>query len=362
MEVTALCFRLVMLGLISLREQVHNSYTQNRAFLRITPNRLQHFELDSISFDCIGLVGLTHLKAVSNTKEFNPACDSKKTTSSCTIDRVYSGDSGEYWCESEGERSDGVNITITAGPVILDGPALPVMQGMNVILRCRSKNQSTNLGIFYKNDVPLYSTPVEEMEIINVSKSDEGFYKCHIFSIGTSPASWLSVRENIISITSHPPNEDQLFDDSNSKSPYVRILLWVAVTMPSVFLSLLLVGYLYFKNCKVDGEDGANEPDGVTYAVVVTEQKKQTDTADADDNSSLCLETNQGTNPQTENGEKPLSPVVYADGASRQPVYAAVTITSKRESAIRSSSLNPNQLANKNPDLEEQEKTNFPVQ
>ncbi|XP_033182486.1 uncharacterized protein LOC113168501 isoform X6 [Anabas testudineus] len=237
MEVTALCFRFVMLELILLRKQVHNSYTQNRTFLRITPNRLQHFDTTSVSFDCVGFVGLTHLKAVRNTQELHPACDSKRTTSSCTIDRVYSGDSGEYWCESERERSDIVNITITAGPVILDSPALPVMQGTNVILRCRSKNQSTNFGIFYKNNVPMHNSPAEEMKITNVSKSDEGFYKCHVSSIGTSPESWLSVG----------------------------------------------------------------------------------DTADADDNLSLCLETNQSTNPQTETDD---------DGASRQPVYAAVTISS----------------------------------
>ncbi|XP_026225335.1 high affinity immunoglobulin epsilon receptor subunit alpha-like isoform X8 [Anabas testudineus] len=248
MEVTALCFRLVMLELIFLREQVHNSYNQNRTFLRITPNRLQHFDATSVSFDCVGFVGLTHLKIIRNTEELNPSCDSKRTTSSCTMDRVYLEDSGEYWCESEGERSNRVNITITAGPVILDIPALPVMQGTNVILRCRSKNQSTNLGIFYKNDVPMHSTPEEEMKIENVSKSDEGFYKCHVSSIGTSPASWLSVG-------------DQLFYDSNSKSLNVRILLRLAVTMLSVFLSLLVMGCLYFKKHKVNGEDVADDPD-----------------------------------------------------------------------------------------------------
>ncbi|XP_026225334.1 uncharacterized protein LOC113168501 isoform X2 [Anabas testudineus] len=295
MEVTALCFRLVMLELIFLREQVHNSYNQNRTFLRITPNRLQHFDATSVSFDCVGFVGLTHLKIIRNTEELNPSCDSKRTTSSCTMDRVYLEDSGEYWCESEGERSNRVNITITAGPVILDSPALPVMQGTNVILRCRSKNQSTNFGIFYKNNVPMHNSPAEEMKITNVSKSDEGFYKCHVSSIGTSPESWLSVGENIISIiTSHPPNEDELYDDFNPKSPKVLILPRLAVTILSVFVSLLVVGYLYVK--------------------------KRKDTADADDNLSLCLETNQSTNPQTETADD--------DGASRQPVYAAVTISS----------------------------------
>ncbi|XP_026225377.1 high affinity immunoglobulin gamma Fc receptor I-like isoform X2 [Anabas testudineus] len=214
MEVAALCFRL--------------------AFLRITPNRLQHFELDSVSFECVGFDGLTHLKAVRNTEELNLACDNNRTTSSCTIDRVYLEDSGEYWCESEGERSDRVNITITDGPVILDSPVLPVMQRTNVILRCGSKNPSSNLGMFYKNDVPMHNTPAEEIKINNISKSHEGFYKCHVSSIGTSPASWLAVEE--FSVTSTRPHEDLLSDDSNSLS--VPILLRIAVT---IFITLLLL-------------------------------------------------------------------------------------------------------------------------
>ncbi|XP_026200173.2 high affinity immunoglobulin gamma Fc receptor I-like [Anabas testudineus] len=244
MEVTALCFRLVMLELIFLREQVHNSYTQNRAFLRITPNRLQHFQFNSVSFDCVGFDGRTHLKG--NSKEFNQTFSSRKTTSSFTIDRVYPGDSGEYWCESEGERSDGVNITITAGPVILNSPALPVMQGTNVILHCRSNNQSTNLIIFYKNNVLMHNSSVEEIEIKNVSKSDEGFYRCYVFSLGTSPASWLAVRENIISITSYPPNEETtLLKDT---SDYI---VFIILRVLSLVVLLLVVGFFYFKKPKV---------------------------------------------------------------------------------------------------------------
>ncbi|XP_050925622.1 Fc receptor-like protein 5 [Lates calcarifer] len=127
MEVTALCFRLMMLQLILLRTQAQNSYTQktDADFLRITPNRLQYFEFEPVSFECVGFGGLSDLRVIRKTKEFKPVCDIKRTSmgSFCKIERAYPSDSGEYWCETkEGERSSTVNITVTAGSVILESP------------------------------------------------------------------------------------------------------------------------------------------------------------------------------------------------------------------------------------------------
>lgn len=35
------------------------------------------------------------------------------------MDRVYVGDSGDYWCESEGERSNKVHVTVTGTFAVL---------------------------------------------------------------------------------------------------------------------------------------------------------------------------------------------------------------------------------------------------
>ncbi|XP_059210525.1 low affinity immunoglobulin gamma Fc region receptor II-b-like [Centropristis striata] len=181
MEVTALCFRL------------------DAAFLRITPNRLQHFKSDSVSFDCVGSDASTNLR-VKKTKDCDPECDIETYAgSSSTIDRIYPSDSGEYWCETGGgERNNRVNITVTAGPVILESPVRPVMEGESVTLSCRTKT-STNLPAdFFKDGRLIMESSSAEATIQNVSKSDEGLYRCSISGGGRSPESWLAVRgENV---------------------------------------------------------------------------------------------------------------------------------------------------------------------
>ncbi|XP_067435465.1 uncharacterized protein [Thunnus thynnus] len=210
MEVTALCFRLLMLEIIQLGTQVQES---DAAFLRITPNRLQHFQYDSVSLDCVGFDDSTQLRGIRNNEEFTPVCAINKRTptgSLCSIDRVYPTDSGEYWCETDGgERSNSVNITVTAGSVILESPVLPVMEGDDVTLRCRNKANSTNLRAdFYKDGVLMKSTAAGEMTINSVSMSDEGLYKC-TSDVGTSPESWLAVRAGSVILESpvHPVME-----------------------------------------------------------------------------------------------------------------------------------------------------------
>ncbi|XP_039677824.1 low affinity immunoglobulin gamma Fc region receptor II-like [Perca fluviatilis] len=237
MEVTALCFRLLMLEFTLL-----NSYTQkiDAAFLCITPNRLQLSQFDSVSFDCGGSDGSTKLRGIRNTEEFVPECDIKMPTgSTCTIERLYPADSGEYWCETEGVRSNTVNISVTAGSVILESPVLPLMEGETVTLRCRNKTSSTNLPAdFYKDGRLMKSSSGEEMTIKNVSKSDEGLYKCSISGAGESPESWLAVGA--------PHRETCPFPDHFS---YVLILRTV-FTIVMVAL-LLLVGLLHSGKLRV---------------------------------------------------------------------------------------------------------------
>ncbi|XP_059210523.1 low affinity immunoglobulin gamma Fc region receptor II-like [Centropristis striata] len=192
MEATALCFRLLMLEFTLL-----NSYTlkSDAASLRITPNRLQHFKLDSVTFECVGSDASTNLR-VMKTKACDPDCDKTYTGSSSTIERVYPSDIGEYWCETGGgERSYSANITVTAGPVILESPVLPVMEGDSVTLSCRNKTTSTNLPAdFFKDGRLIMKSSSAETTIKNISKSDEGLYRCSISGVGESAESWLAVR------------------------------------------------------------------------------------------------------------------------------------------------------------------------
>ena len=145
----------------------------------------------------------------------------------CSIKNVYQADS-EYWCEAaDGRRSNSINITVTgmftirqdishkcmfnnilisnichsAGSVILESPALPVMEGNPVTLRCRNKSTSTNLPAdFYKDGLFKRSSSMGEMIIYSVSKSDEGLYKCNISGAEGSPESWLAVKGELFQI------------------------------------------------------------------------------------------------------------------------------------------------------------------
>lgn len=82
----------------------------------------------------------------------------------------------------------------SAGPVILETPALPVKEGEDVTLQCRNKTTSSNFrAYFYKNGLLIGSSSTGQMIIHNVSKSDEGWYKCKISGAGESAESRLVV-------------------------------------------------------------------------------------------------------------------------------------------------------------------------
>lgn len=82
----------------------------------------------------------------------------------------------------------------SVGSVILESPAVPVMEGKTINLYCRKKGASQNqIADFYKNDLKIGTSYSGKMTIHNVSKSDEGLYKCTILEAGESPESWLIV-------------------------------------------------------------------------------------------------------------------------------------------------------------------------
>ena len=87
-------------------------------------------------------------------------------------------------------------ICPSGGDVILEGPVLPVMEGDDVTLSCRSKKTvSCNLTAdFYKDGLLIGSSSTGNMTIHSVSRSDEGLYRCNISGAGASIESRLTVR------------------------------------------------------------------------------------------------------------------------------------------------------------------------
>ncbi|XP_059210507.1 low affinity immunoglobulin gamma Fc region receptor II-like [Centropristis striata] len=165
--------------------------------VRIVPGRLQLFEYSSVSFSCEGF-NVSAGWRVRNLKEFLRKCSNstKTSTVTCTIDYAYSSDSGEYWCEGPGgPRSKAVNITVSAGPVVLESPVLPVMEGDAVTLSCRTKTDASHLTAdFYQDGRRIGTSSTRNMTLESVSTSHEGLYKCSISGAGESPQSWLAVR------------------------------------------------------------------------------------------------------------------------------------------------------------------------
>uniref|UniRef100_A0AAQ5Z4B9 Ig-like domain-containing protein n=1 Tax=Amphiprion ocellaris TaxID=80972 RepID=A0AAQ5Z4B9_AMPOC len=152
------------------------------------------FEHSSLYINCKGFNISTGWTVLSKTKGKVSTCISGWSFI-CTIKPALLSDSGEYWCEGGGERSNAVNITITDGAVILESPVLPVMEGGNVTLRCRTKmTSSAHIADFFKDGRHIGTSTTAEMTIGRVSMSDEGLYSCSISEFGESPQSWLTVR------------------------------------------------------------------------------------------------------------------------------------------------------------------------
>ncbi|XP_027143969.1 low affinity immunoglobulin gamma Fc region receptor II-like [Larimichthys crocea] len=202
MEVRALCIRMlltVLVLLLSAQVQHSDCHKADASFPRIVPSRLQFFEYEFVFINCdeLSFFNETEWRVMRKFDDRKTICNVKwEKTGSCNITSTFAGDSGEYWCQAKGKTSSIVNIVVTAGPVILESPALPVLKGDDVTLRCRNRNKTTsNLKAdFYKDGVLIGSSSTGNVTIRNVSQSDEGHYKCHISGTGESAESWLAVR------------------------------------------------------------------------------------------------------------------------------------------------------------------------
>ncbi|XP_056224952.1 low affinity immunoglobulin gamma Fc region receptor II-like [Seriola aureovittata] len=172
-----------------------------KAGLTVSPSSSQFFQEDSVSLSCEEDDSSAGWRLRRNTtRETRTQCGAgwgKSAGSSCSIGFTFPGDSGVYWCESrEGATSNSISITVTGGAVILQSPVLPVMEGHDVTLHCKTKTPPSNLPAAFYKDGSLITETTGHMTIHHVDKSDEGLYSCDIRGHGESPPSWITVTGN----------------------------------------------------------------------------------------------------------------------------------------------------------------------
>uniref|UniRef100_A0A669EEG6 Ig-like domain-containing protein n=1 Tax=Oreochromis niloticus TaxID=8128 RepID=A0A669EEG6_ORENI len=184
-------FSLVLISLLSC--------TTNQARLTVSPSSSQFFEGDFVSLSCEeddSSAGWTLRRNTSKQQRTQCGTDGfgQPAGSSCKI-TLFPSDSGVYWCESrEGPISNMVNLTVTGKLSVWSYPVLPVMEGDDVTLLCKTKTTPSNLpAAFYKDGSLIRKQPTGHMTIQHVSRSDEGLYKCDISGHGESPSSWITV-------------------------------------------------------------------------------------------------------------------------------------------------------------------------
>ncbi|XP_076734108.1 Fc receptor-like protein 4 [Maylandia zebra] len=240
-ETSVLC----LLFLISLL-----SCTTNRARLTVSPSSSQFFKRDFVSLSCEeddSSAGWT-LRRNTSKRQRTQCGDGwgEPAGSSCNI-TVYQSYSGVYWCESrEGPISNMVNLTVTGGSVILQSPVLPVMEGDDVTLLCKTKTTPSNLpAAFYKDGSLIRKQPTGHMTIQHVSRSDEGLYKCDISGHGESPSSWITVTGEHTT-TPPPTSTSPPASIASPGSPLIPVLSCVGSVCAVVLLVLLV---LLVKQC-----------------------------------------------------------------------------------------------------------------
>ncbi|XP_040887602.1 Fc receptor-like protein 4 isoform X4 [Toxotes jaculatrix] len=120
-----------------------------------------------------------------------------KGTGHMTIHNFSKSDEGVYRCAVHGlGQSPSSWLLVRDGPVILQSPVLPVMDGHDVSLLCKTKDAPSDLPAdFYKDGSFIRTEPTGHMTIRHVSRSDEGVYSCKVRGHGESPPSWLFVTD-----------------------------------------------------------------------------------------------------------------------------------------------------------------------
>ncbi|CAI5660136.1 unnamed protein product [Oreochromis niloticus] len=285
------------------------SCTTNQARLTVSPSSSQFFKGDFVSLSCEeddSSAGWTLRRNTTNLQRTQCGAGwgepAGLTNSSCNMSYVFPLDSGVYWCESrEGPISNMVNLTVTGGSVILQSPVLPVMEGDDVTLLCKTKTTPSNLpAAFYKDGSLIRKQPTGHMTIQHVSRSDEGLYKCDISGHGESPSSWITVTDKHTTApppTFTPPPTSTLPPGSTSitlppsLSPAVLSVLSFVGSVCVVVLLVLLV--LLVRRCGHRKHEESAEvhsavtTDKVTYRQIIINKKQENSNMTESDSAAI---------------------------------------------------------------------------
>ncbi|XP_032364012.1 low affinity immunoglobulin gamma Fc region receptor II-b [Etheostoma spectabile] len=255
MEETSLLWLLCVSSLLSC--------PTTQVSLTVSPSSSQMFKYTSASLSCEeddSSAGWTLRR--NTTHETRTQCGGgwgRPAGSSCNITYMFSWYSGEYWCESrEGATSTSISITVPGGPVILQSPVLPVTEGQDLTLHCRTKTSSNLPASFSKDGSFIGTGPAGHMTIPHVSRSDEGLYRCNISGVGESPPSWVSVSgrpETSDPHTSSLPPSDTTSAPPPASDPVplvLKLVCHLVVFCPYCISSFIMVSLC---RCRTTGND-----------------------------------------------------------------------------------------------------------
>ncbi|XP_039885330.1 uncharacterized protein LOC120732013 [Simochromis diagramma] len=242
--------------------------------LSVSPNLQQFFTAASVSLTCDGQLGSDGWTVKRDTGSGTESCGvggrgfGRFNGPSCFFDE-FKPISGVYWCEGEaGEKSEEVNITVSDKEVILEIPALPVRTGSDVTLRCKNKIGGTVAAYFYFNGRPVGPTS-EHIITINVQQSDEGLYWCSTDEFGSSPQSFLRVRDPTTPTpTTTKTSANIHISCSPPPLPNPSFIIPVIVTVGSLVLVVLVLVLLQLLWKKHTGRHQPASTNDVTYAEV----------------------------------------------------------------------------------------------
>ncbi|XP_037614902.1 Fc receptor-like protein 3 isoform X4 [Sebastes umbrosus] len=214
---TALLF--LWVSVVSVSLSVCQPSVHSRASVTVNPSSSQHFEYDKVTVSCEQLGSDWTVWRYTTDRLELSQCGSDwgdQTSSGCEIKTIKLSDAGVYWCQSKHrDSSNAVIITVMGGPVILQSPLLPVMEGDDITLRCRNKTPSSLPADFYKDGAVIGTEPLGHMAIHHVSRSNKVAYKCNIGGRESLP-SWLLMKDDSDPPTlKASPDSSQVFEYKN---------------------------------------------------------------------------------------------------------------------------------------------------
>lgn len=110
--------------------------------------------------------------------------------------------------------------------MILESPALPVAEGDDVTLRCRSDTAfPSGFSSFYRDGVSVGRSATGNLTIHNISRAEGGVYKCKT-GAGESPESQLTVMARGSAPSPEPPccKRESKSPADGEELPFVSIM------------------------------------------------------------------------------------------------------------------------------------------